>query len=203
MRTVHYKRSSLVNNAVGCLVGAAVGVWAALTFESTWMMLGAFLAVTLPFAAIALLVKAMGDCVAIQFDDRGIRVSTLFGGKAMSWPEVVNIQRETVQQSQFFGLYKKDISHHLVFTPLDGAIFGKLKINEHLLDLPRDSISSLIEEMGRAAARSSPGGAGLQWSPRPVPQSGMQAAFVSRQTVESASAGNTSSSKGFGRRSRR
>lgn len=198
MRTILYKQSGLINNAVGCLAVAAGGLWAAFNFEAAWMMLGALLAVSMPIVAIALFVKSMGECVAIQFDDRGIRVNSLWGGQWMSWPEVVDIDRETVQQSQFFGLYKKDISNYLVFTPLDGGVFGKLKINEHLLDLPRESIPSLIQEMGRAAARSKTGSPAIS---QPVQPAGAKTGPVVRQSGERA--GAATAARSFGRRAGR
>lgn len=70
MQTVLYKRGDMVGQAFGCLALAVGSVWMAANFHGTFKLLGVFLAVTLPFLAVALFARAAGGgrlhCFAIR-----------------------------------------------------------------------------------------------------------------------------------------
>jgi len=157
MQTVRYKRGTLIWQAIGCLVIAAGGLWMAVSFNGQAKLLGILLALMLPFASIALMVRAFGDCVALQFDSSTLRVTTLLGGARLSWSQVRSLSREVVTQSQAFGLFKQDISFYLVITAVeDGGFERRFKVNERLLDWPRDGIPALVDDMARAQSSRAP-----------------------------------------------
>lgn len=150
MRTVSYKRDSMISQAIGCLLIAAGGAWLALQadFDFKFRFLGGFLAICLPFVSAALFVRWKRGAEALRFDARQLHISTLYRQTSVAWSEVRNIQREKLTQSSGFGLIKQDIAHYLVITTaLDGGFERTFRVQEDLLDWPKDAMQALAEEL--------------------------------------------------------
>ncbi len=151
VRTISYKRDKLILNALLFLILAAVGVWMAMTFHRAWMVAGYFFALIGPIGAFALIVRAMGDCVALRFDSRSLEIHTLWSNSTVLWSDVQDIQRVTTTQTSGFGLVKQDIAHNLVIVASNGRSGQrKYEVDENLLAIPRDTIPGLIEDMAQA-----------------------------------------------------
>lgn len=168
MRTISYKRGTMFGQAVGCVVLALGGAWAAFSLHGWMQFLGGFLAVTLPFVAIALTVRAMGDCVALRFDVHSVTIKTLFRTVEVDWKQVIDVRREKLRQSSMFGLIKQDIGHYLVIVARDGMFERNYQLDEKLLDWPRDAMSALAEELVAAANGVMQAAPSVQARPRRV-----------------------------------
>ena len=150
MQTIHYKRGDMLVQSIGCMVLAAVGLWLGLSFHGRLMVLGWVLAACLPVLSIGLFVRALGDGVALRFDQQNLHVATLWSGTDLRWADVRKLQRQTIQQSSAFGLFKRDIAFYIVVTAVDDSGFERsFRVNERLIDWPRDAMDSLLNDLQR------------------------------------------------------
>jgi hypothetical protein len=149
---VRYKRADMIAQAIGCTVLAIGSAWAFAQVDIVKLrILFGVIAVTLPVVAIALGIRGMGDLVALDFDERGVTVCTLWKKSSVGWANVKSIQREEVRQSSGYGLFKRTIGWYLVIVTDEGDGFEqRLKLNEKLLDWPKDSIDSLVAQLAEA-----------------------------------------------------
>jgi hypothetical protein len=149
---VRYKRTDMITQAIGSVGLAIGGAWLFTQVDSIQLrILFGVLAVTLPFVAVALGIRAAGDLVALNFDERGLTVCTLWKKTETRWANVKSVHRETLRQSSAFGLFKQTIGWYLVIVTHEGDGFEqRLKLNEKLLDVPQDSIDALIGQIGAA-----------------------------------------------------
>lgn len=157
MRVISYKRDSMISQALGCLLIAAGGVWLAFQadFNIKFRFFGGFLAVCLPFVSAALFIRWKGGAEALRFDARQLHISTLYRQTSVAWSDVRNIQREKLTQSSGFGLIKQDIAHYLVITTaLDGGFERTFRVQEDLLDWPKDAREALAEELSAIWAQA-------------------------------------------------
>lgn len=151
MQTVHYKRGDMIGQAIGCLALAVGSVWMAANFHGTFKFLGVFLAVTLPFLAVALFARAAGDCIALQFDGQSLSIKTLWRKATVPWKQVTGIHRETLRQTSMFGLIRQDIGFYLVVTLASGGLgSNKFQLDERLLDWPKGALPTLLDDLARA-----------------------------------------------------
>lgn len=151
MRTISYKRGSMLNQSIGCMVLAIGGAWAAFHsgFGPMLRFLGGFLAVCLPFLSVALFLKWRSDCVALRYDQQQLQISTLWRTTSVLWSDVRDISREKLTQSSGFGLFKQDIAHYLVITTATADGFEhSYRVQEELLDLPTGAVPGLMDELG-------------------------------------------------------
>lgn len=150
MRTISYKRDSMITQAIGCLFLAAGGAWLAMhpEFHVKFRFVGGFLAVCLPFVSAALFMRWRSGAEALRFDARQLHISTLYRQTSVAWSDVRNIQRETLTQSSGFGLIKQDVAHYLVITTaIDGGFERTFRVQEDLLDWPKDGMAALADEL--------------------------------------------------------
>lgn len=152
MRIISYSKTTMITNAIGCIVLALLGGWAFLSvehFQLKWF--GGCLAVSLPVAAFFLFRRALGDCHAIAYNGKGMKVTTLFREAIFFWPQLHDISCETLQQQSLFGLIKQNVGYYLVFTFYEDGDLRKFRINEGLLNIPKGTTLALIEDITRAS----------------------------------------------------
>ncbi len=149
MRSIFYKREKLIAQSVGCLVLAAGGLWAAVQpdFFSKFRFLGGFLTICLPFVSIALFRRWHQNRPALAFDRHHVSLSTLYRSINFSWQDVRDIKREKLVQSSGFGLIKQNLAHYIVVTVADGNDYEEYRIQEDILDWPREKFDALLAEL--------------------------------------------------------
>jgi hypothetical protein len=149
MRSVFYKRDKLITQSIGCLVLAAGGLWLAIDpdFHAKFRFVGGFLALCLPFVSIALFHRWRQNHPALAYDQHSVSLSTLYRSASFAWQDVRDIQREKLTQSSGFGLIKQDIAHYLVITVADGSSLEEYRIQEDILDWPRERFDALQSEL--------------------------------------------------------
>jgi hypothetical protein len=150
MTIVEYQSGKMLWNVVGCSLLAILGIWVA--FLPDWpvkiRIVGGLLGVTLPFAAIALALRMKSGLAALKFDRHTLAIATFFRSASYRWDEVRDISRETLTQSGTFGLFKQDLAHYLVLTVSAGdGTLETYRIQEDLLDWPKDGFGALAERM--------------------------------------------------------
>jgi hypothetical protein len=150
MREIHYKKGSMSMQAIGCAGLAAGCAWAAINIDIFQIRLFCgLMAVSLPFLAVALFRRAMGPGLAFSFDSSSLIVTSLFRHAVIPWGNIQSITRETLQQSTAFGLVKQDVAKEIAISFYENGDIRKFKVNEALLDVPKDSIDAMLEDMVR------------------------------------------------------
>ncbi len=97
--------------------------------------------------------RAFGDCVALRFDGRSVKVVTLWASVELPWSQVRDVYRVTITHGTVFGLIKREAVRHLVIVASHGGREHRYELDERLLDLPRSGIPALIAEMLQSAMR--------------------------------------------------
>lgn len=162
MHQIHYSKSSMFNQAFGCVFITAGCIWALMHFQNWHVRLVCgLLAVSLPVLSIALFRRLLGSSVAFAYDSKNLLVTSLFSAALIPWQNVQSISRETMQRSSMFGLVKQDIAKEIAITFNDNGRIRKLKVNESLLDASGDEIIGLVANMARYGnmATQNPSGA--------------------------------------------
>lgn len=140
----------MLGNAFGCAVLALVGLWAA--FQPGWhfqlRLIGGLLGVTLPFVSIALGLRIKSGLAALRFDRNTLEIATFYRSTSRRWSDVRAISREKLTQSSAFGLVKQDLAHYLVIeTATEDGSIETYRIQEDLLDWPKDRRTALAEQL--------------------------------------------------------
>lgn len=158
MRTISYKRDTLVSGLIFCLLAPPVSLYVAAQFDS-WQAyaFAGVLTVCLPFVAYAQFVALRGDRVALAYDESHIRIASLYKNARFSWAEIAGIRREALTQSAGFGLFKRDIANYIVFAVRNGSGQQEIKVQTDLLDVAKNEIDGSYEELVQAWQRVVPG----------------------------------------------
>lgn len=153
MTTVNYQSSKMLSNVIGCAALAIAGLWVGFFTDWHWKLrfLGGFLGLTLPFVSGALALRIRSGLAALEYDRNTLKIATFYRVTSHRWPEVRNISRETLTHSSGFGLFKRDVAHYLVVTVADeSGMQNSYRLQEELLDWPKDSFPALVEQMTAA-----------------------------------------------------
>jgi hypothetical protein len=149
--TIAYSQKKMAFNAIGCGVLSVLGAVAA--FMPDWHVkirfLGGFLALTLPFITVALVLRIKSGAAALRYDRQGLAVSTFWHRSDHPWSDVRAITRETLTQSSSFDLVKQDLAHYIVVTVADGPTLNEYKVQEELLDWPKGDMQAIVDDMSR------------------------------------------------------
>lgn len=168
MRIVQYKADKLVGQGIGCVFLATGAAWVAFQpwIGWEWRLFGGFLALTLPFAAVALFMRWKSGNAALSFNSRELHISTFYRSVNVYWPQVRNIERETLTQTSGFGLIKQDLGHYIVITTADAdGSYEVYRVQEELLDLPENDIAQLVQELGSCWVNALDSGQKMQADP--------------------------------------
>jgi hypothetical protein len=171
MQTVFYKREKLIKQAIGCALLAAAGFWCASqpTFHWQIRLMGGLLAFSLPSVSILLLSRWHKNVPAIHFDDDRLHLSSLYRSASFSWSEIRHVDREKLTQAAAFGLIKQTIASYLVVTVADGSNFEKkFKIQEDLLEWPRDGLDALADEIYQKRVVTAPQRSNTETPNKPI-----------------------------------
>jgi hypothetical protein len=186
MIAVSYKRDRLVLQAIGIVMLALGALWLGLqsNFAITWRLLGWFLAVTLPFASVALVRKAIDGQLAIREVAQGLELSSLYGSRTVPWANLTAIERHVLQQSSAFGLIKQDLAHYIVFVGYEvGEGEFRIKIQEDLIDWPRAELEILLDQLAATWHARSAGPAIQPQPSRRLTSPGFSASTFGRRAV--------------------
>lgn len=157
MRVVKYRSDKLIGQALGCALFAIVGAWVASQPDMFMKLriLGGVVALSLPFVAMGLFLRWKRGNAALSFDARELHISTFYRSVSVRWPQVRNIERETLTQSSGFGLINRDVGHYIVITTADAdSSYEVYRVQEELLDLAKVEIAQLVDELGSCWANA-------------------------------------------------
>ena len=152
MQTIGFSHGKLVTRMAVCTLGALLMVVVCLRMEGAAvpLVLAVFFAAGAGFSAFAI----MSGRPALEFDERGITLNTLWSSQSIQWAEVADVRIETMTL-YWLGFIPAVRHEHLIIKTVGSWIKSrKIKVSTRLMALPPDGLGGLIASIEAARAGS-------------------------------------------------
>ena len=146
MQVIRFGQGKLMFGAVLAAFATLAMLWLFFNAEGWMGGVGLFAGLAASIACAGMIVKLSGDRVAIEFDRKVLKISTLWSKRTVTWDEVCGVHVERLTQ-KLYGVIPVWSIRFLTFRVMGGIGTKKIRVQLGLLEPGKAEMDRLIQTL--------------------------------------------------------
>jgi hypothetical protein len=157
VQIIQYSRAKLAFMALLCALGLpVVGIMLLFTVNPIGAIMGIVCLIAGPIGGLVVMIRLVLGGAAVAFDDRQVRVTTLWRSRSVPWSQVESVALERTT-FYVYGFIPVNKTHHLNVKLVDGFVgTKKLSIALNVLAVSVEEAEGMVRMMEQARSGALP-----------------------------------------------